>query len=311
VKLTSITVAFNPDPFRLAMQIAALHGQVDEIIIVDNGSVPPVQSTLAHSKISILFGTKPPITFIVLKENGGVASGFNVGIAASRNSGAEFVLLLDQDSLPAEGMTAKLLAGFVKANAASAASGVAAVGPRVVDSRDAQEYPFIQLGWFRNRHLRCADSQEKFIDCDILISSGTLLSIEAFDKIGKFDEKLFIDNVDLEWCCRARKAHFSLAGACEAELNHRLGDHRHLIFNRVNMVVHSPSRVYYQTRNRLLLYRRGYIPLKWKLKDVLRMTARFVAIMLFVAPRMEYLQMTLRAVIDGIANRGGHLQDDR
>ena len=143
----------------------------------------------------------------------------------------------------------------------------------------------------------------------MLISSGTLVSIDAFDKIGRFDETLFIDNVDLEWCCRARARGFLLFGVCDAQLDHRLGDQRRVVFDRLVLVVHSPLRMYYQTRNRILLYRRGYMPLKWKLKDNLRMVARFAAIMLFVAPRLEYLRMTALAIRDGVANRGGRLQD--
>jgi rhamnosyltransferase len=206
-------------------------------------------------------------------------------------------------------MVARLIAAHQQASADHPGKVVAAVGPRIIDPRDAYEYPFIRLGWLRNAHLRHRQGGAKTIACDFLISSGSLFAISAVDTIGRFEDALFIDNVDFEWCCRARAADFLLFGVCDATLDHRLGDERRLILNRFSLVVHSPSRVYYQTRNRLLLYRRGYVPLKWKLKDMLRMTARFVAIMLFVAPRMEYLRMTLLATLDGIANRGGRLDE--
>ena len=309
MRITSITVAFNPDPLRLAEQLAALRDQVDEIIIVDNGSAQPVKSILAQTEISESMGEVPHIHFIVLEENQGIASGFNIGIDASRKSGAEFVLLLDHDSVPATDMVSKLRAGYQQAAGESALTSVAAVGPRIVDSRDEHEYPFIRLGWFRNQHIHCATSQENLIACDFLISSGSLIAISAIDRIGRFDESLFIDSVDLEWCFRARKGQFSLHGICDAQLHHRLGDHRRVVLNKIFLVVHSPLRIYYITRNRILLYWRRHVPLKWKLKDILRMGAKFAAIMLFVAPRLQYLRMTVLAIRDGVANRGGRLRD--
>lgn len=308
MRITSITVAFNSDPIRLARQLVALCDQVDKIIIVDNGSVPSVKSGLNQPEIAAMLANVPHIDFIALSENGGIASGFNVGVEAARKQGAEFVLLLDHDSVPAADMVSKLVAGYQQA-AAESELPVAAVGPRIVDSRDAHEYPFIRLGWFRNLHMRCAVSLEKLIACDFLISSGSLIAISAFDKIGGFDEALFIDSVDLEWCFRARNVEFLLFGVCEAKLDHRLGDHRRVVLNKIFLVVHSPLRIYYITRNRILLYWRRHVPLKWKLKDMLRMAAKFAAIMLFVAPRLEYLHMTLLAIRDGLANRGGRLRD--
>jgi rhamnosyltransferase len=69
--------------------------------------------------------------------------------------------------------------------------------------------------------------------------------------------------------------------------------------------VHSPERIYYMTRNRLLLYQRAYMPLKWKLKDLLRFLAKFAATVLLVRPRRENARMTLWAIRDALAGRGG------
>ncbi len=308
-RVVSVTVAYNPDPRRLANQLAALQHQVEEIIIVDNGSVPSVKNIYTQPEIVALIGNEPRINLVVLPQNQGIASGFNIGIDAARQSGAEFVLLLDHDSIPAADMVSKLLDGFNPAiNTDAAKTAVAAVGACIVDSRDKKDYPFIRFGWFRHQHIRCMDNSKKRVACDFLISSGSLVSISAFDKIGLFDEGLFIDNVDLEWCCRAKREKFSLYGVCEAELDHRLGDHRRRLWGCIDLVVHSPLRIYYMTRNRIRLYQRSYIPLKWKIKDMGRMIVKFLALMLFVSPRREYLRMTRLALRHGLANRQGPLQ---
>lgn len=303
MRISSITVAFNPDPLRLARQIIALRTQVDKIFLVDNASIPSVQNILRQPDISALLDETRNVVVITIHENVGVATAFNVGIANAQKLGAEFVLLLDHDSVPAADMVSNLVYGLEHADIND--EPIAIVGPRIIDSRDAREYPFIRFGWLRNQHLRGIPGQTPPIACDFLISSGSLVSIDAFNKIGKFDDQLFIDNVDVEWCCRAGAQGFLLYGICAATLDHQLGDHRRMIWNRTYLIVHSPLRMYYQTRNRIMLYRRSYIPLKWSLKDLLRMVARFVATIVFVAPRGQYLRMTMLAIRDGFANRGG------
>jgi rhamnosyltransferase len=300
-RIASITVTYNPDPGRLSEQIRALRGQVDRILVVDNGSQAPVGDMLAADPGG------PSIELIGLAENRGVASAFNIGVRRARERGAQFVLLLDHDSIPTPGMVTALRAAYERCAQSPGAPPVAAVGPRVNDVRDHREYPFIRMGWTHNRHLRCGADGAQALACDFIISSGTLIPLESFSSVGEFDESLFIDSVDLEWCCRARSRGLALYGVCAARLDHWLGDQRRRVLGNLRLVVHSPQRVYYMTRNRLLLYRRSYVPLKWKLKDVLRVVGKFAATRLLIAPRGEYARMTARAIRDALAQRGGKL----
>lgn len=297
-RVSSITVAFNPDAARLAAQIRALRGQVGEIVLVDNGSYPPVGELLGE-----LAG--PGLHLIALGENIGVAAGFNVGVRHAQVSGAQFVLLLDHDSIPTPDMVALLVAGYERCAERPGAMPVAAVGPRVNDLRDHREYPFIRMGWTHNSHIRCAEAGGDVVACDFLISSGSLIPVRSFAEVGEFDEALFIDSVDLEWCCRARSRRFALYGVCTARLDHQLGDDRRVFLGAIKLVVHSPERIYYMTRNRMLLYQRAYMPLKWKIKDLLRFLAKFAATVLLVGPRRENARMTLAAIRDALAGRGG------
>jgi rhamnosyltransferase len=295
-RIASITVTFNPDLSRLGEQLAALRGEVDERIVVDNASTPAIGELLAREE--------GPVHLLALDDNVGVAGAFNIGIGEARRRGADFALLLDHDSIPTPGMVAALVEGYRRSASLSGVP-VAAVGPRVVDARDRKPYPFIRLGWTHNAHLHCAADGEAAIACDFLISSGTLVSLEHFDRVGPFDETLFVDSVDLEWCCRARSLGFALYGVCGARLDHWLGDRRREVVRGVALVVHPPQRLYYMTRNRFLLYQRPYMPFKWKVKDILRVAAKFTATMLFLAPRREYCSMSWRALRDAIRGRGG------
>ncbi|HET7728841.1 MAG TPA: glycosyltransferase [Usitatibacter sp.] len=300
----SITVAFNPEPARLLEQLEALRGQVEEAILVDNGSMPPIERALDEAAVRGF--DRRHVRLVRLSENRGIAGGMNVGIGHARGSGAGHVLLLDHDSVPAAGMVERLVEGHRKAEATPGGA-VAAVGPRVHDPRDAGEYPFVRLGWTHNEHRRCAGPGE-IVACDFLISSGALVPMAAVDRVGEFDESLFIDNVDLEWCCRARHRGLRLFGVCDAHLDHRLGDARRPVLGGFGLVVHSPERLYYMTRNRFMLYRRAYMPLKWKWKDLLRALFKFAATMLVAGNRREYARMTAAALRDAWHDRGGPLR---
>src|SRR3954462_11909428 len=103
-KITSITVAFNPDAARLAEQVRALESQVDDIVIVDNGSREALGQLPSFQELPARIVTSPC--------NAGLARGFNMGIDAARARGAEFVLLLDDDSVPVAGMVDQLVEAY-------------------------------------------------------------------------------------------------------------------------------------------------------------------------------------------------------
>ncbi|MBC8022869.1 MAG: glycosyltransferase family 2 protein [Burkholderiales bacterium] len=298
-RVASVTVAFNPVPARIADQVEALRGQVDDIVIVDNGSGSAIAGALRSLESS---GT-PCVRVLSLDENRGVASGFNEGVEAALQRGCDYVLLLDHDSQPTPGMLPVLLAAH---RSAAARGPVAAVGPRIRDSRDGHEFPFIRLGWTHNPRIRC-QADAGTVECDFLISSGTLISREALDRIGRFDASLFIDYVDLDWCCKARSMGYSLHGVCGARLDHQLGEEPRTVVGGLRVLVHAPERTYYMTRNRLLLYQRAHVPLKWKLKDAARAVLKLATTFVFAPPRREHWRMASFAVRDGLRRRGGRL----
>lgn len=297
LKVASVTVAFNPEPERFATQLQMLLAQVNRVIVVDNGSTPAAR-TLVDA------GTAAQITWIEEANNQGIAAALNHGIGAARLAHDDLVLCMDHDSIPEQGMVQQLMGALIKLEQCS--KQVAAVGPKIMDRRASVHLPFVRLGWLRNRKMVCSDPDTP-IWCDFLITSGSLarLSMFASDAVGSLDESLFIDSVDMEWCYRARAKGYQLFGICQATLDHRLGDERRLVWPGISLVVHSPLRLYYMTRNRIALYRRGYVPLKWKLKDVLRMCAKLASILIFLAPRRSYLSMSVLAARDALRGASG------
>ena len=279
--------------------MSRVRSQVDRLIIVDNASAGDRDwlRSLADSNQCVL---------VLLDENIGVAAAHNVGVQNARVGGANAVLLLDQDSLPAHDMVRQLSAALRELT--DAGESVGAVGPRHVDERTGAESPFVRFGYLKNEHLVCgATGTSRTIRCDHLITSGSLIPIETLDRVGGMDDRLFIDNVDTEWCFRALSRGFSLFGVCAASMTHRVGDR----FTTLSIpyahdvVVHSPLRLYYMIRNHLLLYGRSYASTKWKFQDLPRLLFKAVLFATSIPPRRKNSSMILKGLRDGIRRKTG------
>lgn len=210
--------------------------------------------------------------------------------------GFDYVLLMDQDSVLDKGMVATL--GRALANL-SRHELVAAVGPQFRDSRSGTLAPFVRFGFpFNVKHL---GGPGQLVRCDFLITSGSLIPVGVFDKVGEMDESLFIDNIDMDWCFRASAAGLALYGVCDAQMHHCIGEQlRPSRAKREGVIVHKPFRLYYIMRNRVLLYGRAYTPRVWVLQDLPRLVLKLIGNSLFIAPRWERLGFMWRGLWDGL-----------
>lgn len=291
--VTAVIVTFRPDLSALHAQLARLRPQVAQAVIVDNASGTEVAAdlqALAHTFKARLLRNR---------SNLGIAAALNQGIAAARALGATHVLLMDQDSMPAADMVEKLLAALARLQSQET---VAAVGPVAEDLRTGEAAPFVRVGFPLNHKIPAVPGE--CVYCDFLITSGSLVPLAALDVIGGMDEALFIDNVDMEWSFRARRAGYALHGVGDARMGHRIGDGIRRMALGASFV-HSPLRLYYMMRNRVLLYRRRATPFVWIAQDIPRALLKLLRFSLLVAPRGRNARAMLAGLRDGILGRTG------
>ena len=127
-----------------------------------------------------------------------------------------------------------------------------------------------------------------------VITSGSCLNLAAYKSIGEFDEKLFIDLVDTDFCIRAREKGYKLFQLSTPIMRHSLGDVRS-VFN-IKYYSHSPLRTYYQIRNKIYLSQKHIISNKLRviasiLKEVLKIT-------LFEKMKILRFKMVVNAFFD-------------
>ena len=286
----AVVVTFRPDVARLTESLQAVLPQVDRVVVVDNGSPDGVLDHLAGlDRVSVL----------PLGSNLGIARAQNRGIEWARGQHAGFVLLLDQDSVAAPDMVARLR----EAHAELSAQGVpvGALGPMQADATGTAHPRFTRFQ--RGRYLQVeAPPGARSVPCDMLIASGTLVSLEVLDQVGAMNEGLFIDKVDTEWCLRLQRGGRTLHGVPGALLHHRLGESTLTVawWRGKRLPVHKPFRYYFMVRNSVLLQRMSGMPWRWRWAD-LSQVLQIIVFHGWMAPGAAANRpMILRGLRDGL-----------
>ncbi len=288
--IVSVIITYQPDLTVLRQLVAALRDQGTCVLVVDNGS----EENVGHWNADQTPGAHHVIE---LGSNHGIAHAHNVGIDWARSQDARYVLLMDQDSIPAPGMVAALW------HQAEQVDRLAAVGPRYVDSRRDNPPPFMQVKGLRLFRHSCIRENDT-VPVDYLISSGSLIPLSTLAVVGNMREDLFIDYVDIEWGLRARHYGYQSYGVCAAKMEHSLGDNPIKFFGR-KIPVHSALRHYYHFRNAILLYRSDLLPFNWKIVDGSRLILRYGFYTIFAKPRFAHWKMMTVGLLHGCINRSG------
>jgi rhamnosyltransferase len=295
----AIVVTYYPDPVRLGSLLSALRERVAGVILVDNGS-PNIDE-------GRLLGICPSLVIRKFGTNKGIATAQNEGIAVAREKSCKYVLFLDQDSLPHDGMVSSLRRTLKGLQASG--HKVACVGARLRLPGSAKLSIFYRVGWLGVRREPCPNDTAA-IECDFVLSSGSLVPLDVIDKVGGMEEGLFIDQVDTEWCLRARSMGYRVFGACGAILEHRLGDaYSRLWFGRWRHVPrHKPFRYYYIFRNSVLLSGREYVSPPWICFQLRWLCGLFLIYGIFNRHRSGELGMMLKGIMHGLRRVTGKLE---
>jgi rhamnosyltransferase len=268
-KVLAAVVTFNPDA-DLANNLAALRRQVERLLVIDNASsnIAEIERAAQASGAGVLRNA----------DNLGVAAAVNQAAQAARDGGFEWLAMFDQDSLVPDGAVTSLLAVF-DAHPQRARIAVMAMSHR--DRATGEPY------------LRGSDVLEEAPDWRSVratITSGSLVRREVLDRVGPFDEALFIDGVDHDFCLRCRRAGYLVIEGREQVMDHSMGAVTlHRLFGRaIACTNHSPARRYYITRNSLeLTTRYAMFDGLWSLRNAIHLIDSSLAALILEEQRAE------------------------
>ncbi|MFT8897858.1 MAG: glycosyltransferase family 2 protein [Acetobacter sp.] len=293
-EIWAVIVTYNPDIPLLDAGLTALAGQIDGGIIIDNGSgnVEAVQALAAQRDLS----------FVALHENIGLAAAQNAGIRHGMDAEARYILLLDQDTILADG-TARNLVTLCQ-SLEERGIRVGAVGNFFRDSHDDCLGSVWRSHGLRLRQTRASAGKSVVAEADFIIASGSLIPVATLRHTGLMDAGLFIDLVDVEWGLRAKWQGFRHFLHNRNIMTHTIGSGRQKMLWK-NITIHSPMRDYYVIRNSILVARRRYIDLAWRIYFIRRVPVFLLGFSLFADQRRLRCFLMLRGLFDGLQGRGG------
>lgn len=285
-RICEVIVSYN-SPQELSDSIRSALEQVDKIIVVDNGSSISLEEVAGNPDYS------SKVLFLFNKSNQGLGRALNQGIEYSLSNNFEWTLLLDQDSILSPAMAQEMLSSYRRLSNADKAE-TAVIVPRVYDRSLRRELPAIVTTNLFNRKIRNAAS-----DCFIhfQITSGSLIKNTAMRDIGVMNEDLFIDYIDFDFCFRALNKNYKILLCKNALLFHSLGEKARGLLG--NFREHSPSRIYYQTRNRLYIvftYGKKYRSILFC--ESCRMLLKLFKILLLESNRKTKIKMYFKGIRD-------------
>ena len=295
-EVCAIVVTFKPDA-GIGDRLSDLARGVAHLIVVDNteGEDSPHLDKAA-------FGSNTEIC-----RNGsnfGLAAALNMGVGRGVELGYEYILILDQDSVPQSRMLETLVAVYRNHPERDQ---VAIVAPQPLDPGLRSHPRFLRRRkWFLFGLDECKSVTLE--DVTIVISSGVLLPAAVFVALGPFRDDFFIDYVDTEYCLRALSRGYRIVVAGEARLHHRLGQQRAAALGPFVLypTMHPVYRWYYMARNRIpTLARYGCRFPHWFAFDLVHGAYVVLRMLLTEDARARKLAAFARGTLDGFRGKMG------
>lgn len=283
--LATVIVTYDPTA-ELAVNVASALKQSKQVFIIDNGSSRGLEYLSKLPQI-------PELQIIRNEFNLGIATALNQGVKKALAAGADWVMTLDQDTLLSEGAVSQMGAAYEQ-------------HPQKEKIGIIAPSHFDQSTGFQSRSIQALPGP--YTPQDIVMASGNLIPKATFEKIGYYDDDLFIDYVDHDFCLRVRKAGLEIIMVKDAQMAHSLGAIRQhklgpLVFFSHN---YSPTRRYYQARNRLILYRRHFG--SWLFQDQEFAIKDMIKILLVENQKWQKVKATVLGTIDGLLSRMGNFE---
>lgn len=283
VKIGALIVTFNPDLKRLSDNINAIHNQVDVLVIVDNDSSnkKQIEELIKESKIEI----------IELDHNMGIAAAQNIGMNFLQKEGATWGITLDQDSIVPLDMVSKYTHSK---EFNDETTGILAL-------------QYLDPTWNEVQRRAKLKSKLKNTEEIRVIASGNMVRIDAWRKVGGFDEWMFIDQVDFDFDAKVLLSGYKIWQINDIVMFHEVGKVIHnpilerlLLFPKKSVFSdHSSFREYYIQRN-TIVHAKRYPEFRRHRFQVIVSMIQSRRILVYSAPRLKKLSAAWKGIIDGM-----------
>ncbi|WP_242367905.1 glycosyltransferase family 2 protein [Lactobacillus intestinalis] len=272
MKIVAGIVLYNPNIKRLNSNLNAVAPQVDEVILFDNGSdnIKEIRNYLNQK--DIVYKLKQS------NKNKGIAHALNQICRLAKAEGYKWILTLDQDTV--------IYPNLIKEYSSYLTLPRVAQLSCVYKDRNSTKLKDI--------------IENKIVEVDECITSGTLLNLDALEEVGGFDERMFIDYVDFDLCYALKKKEYKTYRIAYVGMLHEIGNITTVRFfnKKIEIFNQSAFRHYYRCRNFFLFAKRYNL---YSLPRAFYMQFKeMVKVILYETHKASKLKAMINGTSDGI-----------
>jgi GT2 family glycosyltransferase len=187
------------------------------VVVVDNGST--------DDSVNLVRKRFPQVHVIQNKQNLGYPAGFNVGMAYAHVCGAEYFLLVNNDTVIDSGALRALVATAESKDRAGFVSGKVYFHdrPTILQTVGKTLDPVFWSGHDIGENEKDGGQFDMVEERDFLDDIYILVSKQLYEDVGGYDPQLFLQCEGFDWQIRAKKKSWRLYFTPEAKIWHRSG----------------------------------------------------------------------------------------
>ena len=267
VKVLVGIVSYNPDIYQFLANLSKIQLTTDNLLIVDNNSsnFKDFYNQLDIKKINYIHNNK----------NLGIATALNQIFNYAKKNGYNWVLTLDQDS--------------------------------IIDEKLISEYEkYIDLPKVGILTCNISDKDfgvpiDDFVDSITLvnrcITSGSFVSVQAYSECGGFDDWMFIDCVDFDFCENLIRHKYKIYKIPFFGLKHKIGDMKERIFffRKILILNEKPLRHFYMARN-CYYFSRKYKQPNYVYKEFAYELKQRIKVILYEDEKIQKLKYRMKGI---------------
>ncbi|KFC20005.1 glycosyltransferase [Chryseobacterium sp. FH1] len=280
MKLLGIVITYFPDFPEIVSNINSYINDIDTLIVWDN---TPNQGNDHH--VQKLKNISPKIIILGNGENVGIGSALNVAVKRLLENDYDFLITFDQDSYFKSGMLEKYKE--IVLNNSDSTIGVFGVN---YTSHD-------KLAYTNNNDILVVK------EC---ITSGSIYPKSSFETGLEFDEDLFIDGIDFDFCYNIYKqSGLQTVILTDVVLNHKIGYSENNLRGKISDN-YSAFRTFYLIKNHIYLWRRysDVYPIRKKVHLIVKYIGlRCISILFFENDKSAKLKSIRKGISQGLSKR--------
>ena len=219
LKVAGMVTLYNPTDNDIK-NISTYIDSIDVLYVIDNTEGTDNKDRLPkNDKIEYIFNNN----------NIGVAAALNLAAKKAKDDGYQWLLTNDQDTTFINGVIDEM--------------------KKEILSRDTSKIGIV-TPW-HNTKLIDPKPKEKYDDPHDVMTSGNIINLDIWEKIGGFKDWFFIDGIDIEYCMNLHANGYEILRINDLYIDHNLGDLFYKkLFGRLFLCTnHSAIRRYYIMRN--------------------------------------------------------------